>query len=149
MSQPSAEVVHAYRMARDGASCQGEIPLSRMPRLSPLLYSDRGAARFEFDFQLDSQSRPLVTGRVKASLELLCQRCLEPMMLDLDLEIRLGIVRSDEEAVALPKEHEPLTLKTDTVSLAELVEDELILGLPAAPLHPAGSCRPPLETSTE
>lgn len=145
MPEPSAERVNAYRMARDGSSRRGEIALGGMSRLTPLLSDDHGSARFELDFLLDSQSRPLMTGRVRATLELVCQRCLEPMSLDLDLELRLGIVRSDEEAVALPAEYEPLILKTDTISLAALVEDELILGLPAAPLHPAGSCRPPVE----
>lgn len=143
MPEPSAERVHAYRMARDGSSRRGEMVLSRMSRLLPLLCSDQGSARFELDFGLDSQSRPLVTGRVQASLQLVCQRCLEPMTVDLDLEVRLGIVRSDDEAVALCGEREPLQLQTETVSLATLVEDELILGLPAAPLHPAGRCRPP------
>lgn len=145
MPEPSVERVHAYRMARDGSSRRGEIALSGMTRLTPLLCNDHGSARFELDFNLDSQFRPVVTGRVQAALELICQRCLEPMSLDLDLELRLGIVRSDEEAVALPAEYEPLVLKTDTISLAALVEDELILGLPPAPLHPAGSCRPPVE----
>jgi uncharacterized protein len=118
-----------------------------MSRLAPLLCNDQGAARFELDFHLDSQSRPMVTGRIQAKLELICQRCLEPLVLDLDLELRLGIVRSDAEAVALCDTREPLTLETDTVSISALVEDELILGLPAAPLHPAGSCRPPAETA--
>ena len=145
MPEPSAERVHAYRMARDGSSRRGVIALCEMSRLIPLLSNDQGSARFELNFLLDPQLGPLVTGRVRATLELICQRCLEPMSLDLDLELRLGIVRSDEEAVALPAEYEPLVLKTDTVSLAALVEDELILGLPAAPLHPAGSCRPPIE----
>ncbi len=54
-------------------------------------------------------------------------------------------MRSDEEAAAVTKEREPLTLRSESVSLAELVEDELILGLPAAPHHPAGSCRPPAQ----
>ncbi|HSS65352.1 MAG TPA: YceD family protein [Gammaproteobacteria bacterium] len=149
MSESSAECVPAFRMAREGAFRRGEIALSRLPRLTPLLCDDRGAARFELHFHLDSQSRPLLTGRVQATLDLLCQRCLETMTLELDLELRLGIVRSDEEAVALSEDYEPLTLKTDTVSLAELVEDELILGLPAAPLHPAGLCSPPVEAPAE
>ena len=148
MPESSAELVDAYRMARDGSSRRGEIALSRMSRLAPLLCSDQGTARFELDFQLDSQSRPLVNGRVQATLEVLCQRCLEPMSLELDLELRLGIVRSDEEAVALWDKREPLTLKTGTVSVSALVEDELILGLPAAPIHPGGGCRPPGEAST-
>lgn len=145
MPERSAELVHVFRMARDGATRRGEIALSLMSRLTPLLCSDAGCARYELDFELDSQSRPLVTGRIEASLDLICQRCLEPMTAELELDVRLGIVRSDEEAVALPKEREPLLVDADTISLAKLVEDEIILGLPAAPLHPPGRCRPPAE----
>ena len=143
MSAPSAELVHITRMARDGASRRGEIAISRMSRLLPLLCDNQGAVQFELDFALDSQSRPRVTGRIRATLEVICQRCLEPMRLELDLDVRLGIVKSDDEAVALTDGSEPLTLDGDTVSLATLVEDELILGLPPAPLHPQGRCRPP------
>lgn len=149
MSEPSAEYVNAYRMAREGAFRRGEIAVSRMSRLAPLLCNDEGKARFELDFQLDSRSRPLVTGRVRATLELTCQRCLEPMRLDLDLELRLGIVRSYEESVALCEDCEPLILNSDSVSLTTVVEDELILGLPAAPHHPPGSCRPPAASPSE
>lgn len=144
MAETSPELVHAYRLARAGASRGGEIAVSRMSRLASLLCDDQGAARYQLDFYLDAQSRVLVSGRVQATLAVICQRCLEPMHLDLDLELRLGIVRSDEEAIALAKQYEPLMVTDDAVSLATLVEDELILGLPTAPLHPAGSCRPPL-----
>ena len=149
MSEPSAELVNANRMARDGSSRQGELAISRMSRLRPLLSDDRGAARFELEFGLDSQSRPLVTGRIRATLELICQRCLEPMDVELELQVRLGIVRSDDEAVALGDGREPLLLEGDSLSLATLVEDELILGLPAAPLHPRDRCRPPYARPAE
>ncbi len=148
MPERPAELVHPFRMARDGSSRRGEIALSLMPRLGALLCNDQGAARFELDFHLDAQSRPVVTGRIQACVELICQRCLEPMKLALDLEVRLGIVRSDAEAVALPVEREPLLVEDGTVSLAALLEDELILGLPPVPLHPAGRCRPPGENLT-
>ena len=149
MAKPSIERVNPFRMATDGVSRRGEIPLSGMSRLAPLLSDDAGSAQFELFFHLDSHSRPVITGSVQARLEVICQRCLEPMSLDLNLAIALGIVRSDEEAVAVLKEREPLTLTGDTVSLAELVEDELILALPGAPVHPAGSCRPPAKKPAE
>jgi uncharacterized metal-binding protein YceD (DUF177 family) len=71
------------------------------------------------------------------------------MRLDLNLELRLGIVRSYEESVALCEDCEPLMLNNDSVSLATLVEDELILGLPAAPHHSPGSCRLPAASPSE
>ncbi len=147
MSQLSAERINPYRMARDAASRRGEIRLSRMSRLAPLLSDDQGSARFELAFHLDAGSRPVIKGSVQAGLELICQRCLKAMTLALDLDIELVIVLSDEEAAAVSKQGEPLTLSSDSLSVAELVEDELILALPAAPLHPAGSCRPPAQNT--
>lgn len=149
MPERPAELVHPFRMARDGSSRRGEIALSLMSRLVSLLCNDQGAAQFELNFGLDAQSHPVVSGRIQASVELICQRCLEPMKLELELAVRLGIVRSDAEAVALPSEREPLLVEDGTVSLAALVEDELILGLPSAPLHPTGRCQPPGRIPTE
>lgn len=149
MSAPVSELVYALRLARTGACLEGDLDISRMRRLAPLLVADRGAAHYRLEFSLDPHSRPTVRGRVDASLEVICQRCLEPMIAALDVEVRLGIVRSEAEAVALGDDVEPLLIEAETVSLLGVVEDELILALPAAPLHPAGTCRPPVDTALE
>lgn len=145
MSEPASELVYALRLARTGASLEGDLEISSMRRLAPLLVTDRGAAHYSLVFGLDAQSRPTVFGRVGASLEVICQRCLEPMTAALDVEVRLGIVRSESEAVALGDDVEPLLMEDETVSLLGMVEDEIILALPAAPLHPAGACLPPVD----
>jgi uncharacterized protein len=82
-------------------------------------------------------------GQIRATLEVVCQRCLEPMPVEVKSEVRLGIVRRESEAVALPPEYEPLQVDGERISLLSVVEDELILALPVAPLHPPGRCQPP------
>ncbi len=143
MPGSTLQFVHATRLARAGSSLDGEVALSRMARLAPLLQSVEGTARFELRFNLDEASRPVASGQITATLEVICQRCLEPMRVEIESEIRLGLVRCGSEAVALPREYEPLQVDGDRISLVSVIEDELILALPVAPLHPPGRCRPP------
>ncbi len=143
MPQSTLQFVHAMRLARAGSSLDGEVALSRMARLAPLLQSLEGAVRFELRFDLDEASRPVALGQIRATLEVLCQRCLELMPVEIESEVRLGIVRRESEAVALPPEYEPLQVDGERISLVSVIEDELILALPSAPLHPPGRCQPP------
>jgi len=72
-----------------------------------------------------------------------CQRCLEPVSIDLDCQVSLALVESEEAASRLPDSMEPLISPDETVDLLELIEDELILALPIVPRHT--SCEPPVD----
>ena len=146
MPESTLQFVHAMRLARTGSSLDGEVALSRMARLAPLLQSLDGTVRFELCFDLDEASRPVALGQIRAKLEVVCQRCLEPMPVEIESEVRLGIVRRESEAVALPPEYEPLQVDGERISLLAVIEDELILALPSAPLHPPGRCQPPRQS---
>jgi len=143
MPRSSAKYINPWRYADAGTAVKGELAISRMVRLATLLGSDSGAATYELSFALDEGASPVVTGRVAAVVEVICQRCLEPMAFKIASEIRLGIVRSEEAEASVPTDLEPVMVENDQLSLAALVEDELILAFPSAPLHPAGECRPP------
>jgi uncharacterized protein len=62
------------------------------------------------------------------------------MPLDVDASVCLGMVTSPEAARELPGEYEPLVMTAEPVSIASVVEDELILALPIVALHPQGAC---------
>jgi len=63
---------------------------------------------------------------------------MEPMGLDLFSEMRLAGVASDAEAKALVGDFEPLLVTDERANLVTMVEDELLLALPAAPRHGEG-----------
>jgi uncharacterized protein len=95
------------------------------------------SADFSLRFERDSDGRFVVRGRVQARLVLQCQRCLGPMIFDVDRPILLAFVHNDEQAIALPDAYDPWVVREDLVNAQELVEDELLLALPAVPRHPA------------
>ncbi|MFP4075961.1 MAG: YceD family protein [Halochromatium sp.] len=139
---------------------EGEMALGRLPRLSRLLWRGGEAAsaptsartpnqaHYRFEFGRDTDGRSTVLGRVVAELPLCCQRCFERYDLKVDAEVALALVEGLDEAKALPAEYEPLMLEDRLMRASDLVEDELILAVPAIPRHPEGACKPPPVPST-
>jgi uncharacterized protein len=99
---------------------------------------------FELHFSCDDGGQPCVLGHVNAKLAVLCQRCLEPINIQVERGVRLAVVRDEAEAESLEAAYEVLLVGDEPVSLAGLVEDELILAMPDFPRHSGGECRMPM-----
>jgi len=115
-----------------------------MPRLAPLLTDRSGETVYRLAFQRDAEGRAVIRGEVAAALRLVCQRCLEPVDVPVDSRFTLGVVTGLEEERLLPEDYEGLTVTADTLVPRDIVEDELLLSVPAVPRH-AGPCNPGLE----
>lgn len=129
-------------LARQGARLAIEdVCLAEMPRLQSVLHSDTGCSiAGNFEFTLDNAGICRIDGHITATLQLSCQRCLEALNFSVDTYVRLGMVRSLEEADRLPEEYEPLIVRERKHSLLALLEDELLLALPHTPMHKADEC---------
>jgi len=123
------------KLAEREAQITGSVDFSAMPRLVSFLCQETGAAQAELNFSTDEQYLRTVKGSVQAKVFMTCQRCLEPVALDLDEEICLAVVLNEEQARNLPGYYDPLLMLDEDADLIALVEDELILGLPSVPLH--------------
>jgi len=113
--------------------------LSQMHRLSDNLYGELGEVEARFSFFMEGR-RPTVAGELKGGLPLQCQCCMQRFVVPVDHQFKLAVVAGLQEAEELPEDIDPLLLNEDSLILAELVEDELLLLLPFVPLHPEGLC---------
>lgn len=84
---------------------------------------------------VDERGTRFIKGRLRADIELVCQRCLSPLALRLTVPVSLGLIRSEAEAARLPDGYDPLPLADDGARAADVVEDELLLALPQIPRH--------------
>jgi len=128
------------RLCALGKAYEGAIPLADLPRLAPLLTSTEGEAAFVLAFERDAERRPTVRVRVRARLPVQCQRCLGSMMLDVDADALLGVVSGPDEAERLPDELDPLLVEDGRLELRSVIEDELVLAIPPAPVHRPEEC---------
>lgn len=156
MSASFPDLLDPRKAVTQGAVFKGELALRRLPRLTQLLWRDaadrpvaedgepgRGMVRYRFEFGPDSDGRATVCGVVAARLPLRCQRCLERYDLIVDSRVSLALVTGLDEASALPPQYEPLMVEDRLIRPADLVEDELVLAVPAIPRHQDGECQPP------
>lgn len=124
---------------------QGQLPLSKLSRLADVLLDSSGSIEVDLSFSKDKRLAT-VRGHLRGILVLECRTCLEALNFPVDVNVNLAVVRSLEQAERLSGEYEPLMLEEEKIPLHELVEDELLLALPAFPRH-GHDCLPYKQTS--
>jgi len=137
MSVTLPESVDAWRMVSARRSFQGELPVAALKRLGEVLAGTEGTLQYELDFGRDEFGTAYLDVRVQAPLTLTCQRTLEPFVLPVPVDSRLGLIRTEREESALSPGCEPLLVADDgKLILADVIEDELLLALPLIPMNP-------------
>lgn len=109
-------------------------------RESVLGVDEGSVCNVKLSFYMDAQRRRIVSGELEALVSLECQRCMGDMRTTLNSQFTLGLVTSDEQAQQLPKDLEPFLTDDFSAELWSMVEDELLLVLPAFPLHERSEC---------
>src|SRR5690349_10610980 len=128
--------VDVARQVQARRTFAGTLPLASMHRLRGSLASAEGDVRFSAEFGKDALGVAYLALDVEAGLPLVCQRTLETFVDKVNIDQRLGLIADEREEAALPPGYEPLLVTDGTLSLAEVIEDELILALPVVPLKP-------------
>jgi len=100
----------------------------------------KGEAAYRLRFSRDGSRRAVVRGEVKARLLLRCERCLGEMAHEVKVTLSLAVVAGLDEADALPEGYEPLLVPEGRTRARDLIEDELLLGLPQIPRHASAQC---------
>ena len=134
---PLPKMINPLALAKAGEQISGSCNLSQMQRVEELVGDGiEGQITFLFEFFHDQQYQLFcIKGKIEARMNLTCQRCLEPMPLVVDSVISMAIITDDNRVGQLPKQYEPYLNKGKSVSLRELLEDELLLAMPMAPMH--------------
>ena len=141
MSQRIPDRVDPWRLAEQEETLEGHLKLDLLPRLAPLLANAAGEAAFVLTFGRDARRRLVIELKVDADLSLECQRCLDDMVLRVDSTTSLTPVSGLQEAEQLPEELDPVMIgEGEYLDIVQLIEDELMLGIPSSPRHEQQSC---------
>ncbi|SDU00460.1 YceD family protein [Halopseudomonas salegens] len=143
MSGPIPEFIDPRRLADRGVTLQGAISADRLPRLLAAVNAVADEVNVVLNFARDEQGLATLHGHYQAQVEMTCQRCLEGVTLPLDSRCEVGFVVSDEAARQLPRHYEPVIVDDEKLNLLSLIEEELLLALPAVPMHPLEKCQHP------
>lgn len=120
-----------------GSTLDLSFPVSSLERLAALspLEGEVASLRASFTFRSGPEGFPQVRLVVTGAVTLVCQRCLEPVVLPVALDVLLTLVSSDAEAAGLAEPFETALLADGELVPAQVVEDEVLAALPLAPKH--------------
>lgn len=136
MSKASLPITIDPRRAADqGRFLEGEIALKELERLCGYLVDSDGVVGVNLTFGVDEERIRFIKGQAETTVKMLCQRCLEPVTLELEAEMSLGIVADDEAAKQLPRYYDPNIINEPKQDIYQLIEQELILTLPLIAQH--------------
>ena len=135
MTTKLPEYIDPLKLARQTVRLQGVYGLDQMARTHDRLSHYQGEVVFDWVFDCDAQNNYRIHGNLNTIVALQCQRCLQIVDYPISAQVRLIILENQQPDDHLPDGYEALILQEMPVSLARLVEDELILALPIIALH--------------
>ncbi|MFM7330447.1 MAG: YceD family protein [Brachymonas sp.] len=147
MSSPNFRLdrLDVRAFAQNAAQLEGKLPLSKLERLAQDFYRQEGdLASKPVSWQASGESVAVSGGAaqswlhisIEAKLPMQCQRCLQGMEHEMQIERSFRFVKDEEEANAQDEDaEEDLLVASKQFSLLELIEDEILMALPFAPVH--------------
>lgn len=129
--------IDCYRFALERQLLEGRLAISSFERLFDQLSDREGEVAFSLEGKLSDRGRVGFRLRVTGVVSLVCQRCLDKLSHQVDIDNRLEMSPdmselTQEELEDVGTDYLPLE---KTLDVSDLVEEELILSLPVAPRH--------------
>ena len=136
-SEKLPQFVTVRKLVDSRAILTGQVVPERLSRVEDAISAFVGNFEVVLDFGLNESKKSKIDVQINGNVEMLCQRCLEPVVVAVAIETTLTVVAHDEEARAQIKDYEPIMLNDEGVlDIDALVEEEILLSLPVVAMHP-------------
>src|SRR6185436_28987 len=141
--RPRPETFDAYRLARERGVLEGTLDVAASERLADRVAPGAAAVDWRIEGTTDEVGRPALSISISGDVPLECQRCLASFALPVAQRTVTVLAKSESDADALDAESGDEVLVADhPLDPVVLIEEELLLTLPYAPMHDEGRCEP-------
>ncbi len=138
MASELPELIECRQLAAGAGALSGTLSVARLARIAEP-YRVVGDTHVELRCRGRDGGGYHIDGQIKARLEARCQRCLEWMAWP--LEVTLGLTAFNKAPPSQDHgEEDSVELVDGMLPLREVVEDEVLLSCPFAPLHAPADC---------
>ena len=133
-------LIDTRRLAERGERVERQLTTRDLPRLRKECSTPFAPVEASVIGVRTSLGKPGVRVSMRAQVKVPCQRCLKPLPLELELACAFEWVENESEQALRDADDEwDAVIAAEQVDLLPLLEDELLLAVPFAPMHPA--CR--------
>ena len=138
MSLPTQ--IDPRKLALQGITLEGEFSAKDLPRLSASVEAVNSSISAAIEFSRDQSGQSLVKGEAKISVDVICQRCLDLVSIEIKAAIALQVIWSEDRIANVSPDYEPWIVVDKIADLAVAIEDELLLALPIVSYHDIDKC---------
>ncbi len=133
--------VDPFRLVEQGRQFEGRIPITDFPRLQDLLFEAKDElVVVNLEFTRTETGLPMIKGKIKAKLQMVCNRCLDATTLEIVANPEVVLVSNDAQAERLQDVTDIWLVEDKNLFLKDFIEDELLLAMPIVIAH--GNCQP-------
>ena len=126
------------RLASSGEVVSGRFAVRDLPRLASACESEEGSVGYEFVVNREA-SHAVASGRIEASLQVRCERCLSPLALALEPTFDVALVEEEPSSMKAA-DPEAFVCTDGRLDVAAMIEDEVLLAMPGWSSHAPGAC---------
>lgn len=139
--EPLPNNVDLRKLAAQESQFSAKLAVAVMPRIAEMAMEEGGFIDVDIRIGVDEFRDRYLKGSVHCEANVICQRCLQPVAITVDMPIHLHMVWDEEQAKHLRGDVDPLIVGEDELfDLNEVVEDELLLSFPLVSHHDEGQC---------
>jgi uncharacterized protein len=128
-----AGTIDGPQLARDRGTVSGTLGIDALPRLAAS-GCEAATLRYRVQGAVNAGGRPCLAVEASGVAVLACQRCLDAVEFRVELSVELELAATERE-IAEADDDVDRVLATNAMDVAALVEDEVLLVLPMAPMH--------------
>ncbi len=134
MSDSLPLIIDPWLMYRRNHKLVGTLLLSQMPNLQRSQNREESIVNAQVAVQQREDGHKVIVGHAEVELTLDCQRCLQPLIKVIRADFELVLVKYERHLSSVNDSDDAIVCE-DSLELAPLIEQELILSLPMIPKH--------------
>lgn len=146
---PFPEQIDTIKLFAKNGILAADLPLAKLQRLTDSLHEDSGVVAVNLLFGSDEGKKRVLSGTLDTSVKVLCQRCLQEIVLELHCRLLLKVCSNEQELHDLPETEDGIIMEEEGLNILDVIEDELILSLPLVPVHADVNCNASLNALTQ
>ena len=126
--------------ARSNRKWQRSLSLTTFPRLYDAVGKLDETVTVDLEFSLDENKRIRAFGQIQTKAKLQCYSCTMEKVIPFTVTLDVRLVRSEREASEIFEEFDAIVVQDDKITVQELVEDDVLLGIPSQACDDQETC---------
>ncbi|MFZ5755517.1 MAG: YceD family protein [Pseudomonadota bacterium] len=115
----------------------GRLAAEQLERIREFSVGTTDGIDVSLSFRRDEEGRNRISGTVDTILHTRCERCLEPLVLPVHGDVDLLVIAAGADVPESAGDLNIVEIEDERLTLAGLVEEEVLLAVPQFPVHEA------------